>query len=115
MPVSQTSILSKPQGTEKVPAPAFAYMRSRNRQRLYSLIIDEFEKSQLSQADLSKRLGKGPDQVCRWLSAPGNLQLDTVSDLLFAMNGGEIEYSLGYPFDTEGRNTAVRKLEMEDA
>ncbi len=81
MSISRASTLSEPAGTDEVAAGTLAYFRARLKQRIYSLAIKEFKKSGLSQADLARRLGKEPAQVSRLLSGPGNLTLETVSDL----------------------------------
>jgi hypothetical protein len=67
-------------------------------------VIREFKKSGLSQADLAQRLGKGTDRVCKLMGGPGNWTLDTVSDLLFAIAGGESKYEISYPLDKPRRN-----------
>lgn len=100
----QTTTLSPPKSDEKVPNSTLSYFRSRNRHRLYSLVIKEFKKSGLSQAALARRLGKKPDIVCRWLSSPSNWQIDTISDLLFAISGAEADYSIKYPLHEAPRN-----------
>ncbi len=97
MRISQTTSLSKPSADNQVPEGTFGYFRSRNRHRFYSLIIREFKKAGISQADLARRLGKTPDVVCRLLRAPSNLTLDTLSDVLFACSGAEAHYSIEYP------------------
>lgn len=99
-----TTTLSKPVRAERVPKGTFGYFRTRNRHRLYSMIIKEFKKSGLTQADLARRLGKSPEIVCRLLATPGNLQVDTLSDLLFAISGAESTYELSYPLDKLARN-----------
>jgi hypothetical protein len=104
MTTSRTTTLSKPSGSAKVPLGTFAYFRARNKRRAYDLVIKEFKKSGLSQADLSRRLGKGTDRVCKLLGGPGNWTLDTVSDLLFAISGAEPKYMLDYPLDKPARN-----------
>jgi hypothetical protein len=96
--------LSKPEGKQRVPRSTFAYLQSRNRHKVYDLVIGLFEKSGLPQAALAKRLGKGTDQVCRLLGSPGNWELNTLSDLIFAINGGEVNYSVTFPLDAAPRN-----------
>jgi hypothetical protein len=99
-----TLSLSKPEGDERIPVGTLGYFEARNRNRLYEVVLNEFLRSGISQATLARRLGKNPDVVCRWLGAPGNWTLDTVTDLLFAISGAEPEYRLAYPLDGATRN-----------
>ena len=71
---------------------------------MYDVVIKEFKRSGLSQADLARRLGLGTDRVCRLLGGPGNWTLDTSSDLLFAISGAEPVYGLAYPLDRPASN-----------
>jgi len=107
MSISPTSILSKPEGSNKVPTSTFAYLRARFRHRVYTLIIGLFKKSALSQADLARRLGYDPAQLSRLLSGPGNLTLDTISDILFAIGGLELGISVSDPLGAKNKNIAV--------
>lgn len=109
-----TSSLSKPTGSEQVPAGALSYMRTRLRLRLHSLVLKEFAGSGLSQADLARRLGKKPELVCRWLAAPANFRLSTLSDLLFAINGGEVVDQIQYPLDQAARNDSLPEWLIDD-
>jgi len=104
MSTSQTSKLSKPEGREPISAPTLAYFRSRNRRRLHSLILQEFRDSGISQIELCGRLRKDPATVSKMLASPGNWGVDTASDLLFAIRGGQLNYSLDYPLDKPSRN-----------
>lgn len=104
MNTSPITTLSKPSGANPIPIGTFGYLRSRNKHRLYSFVVSEFQKSGLSQADLARRLGKKPDVVCRWLASPGNWQIDTVSDLLFACSGAVPSYGLEFPLEQPARN-----------
>jgi hypothetical protein len=99
MPTSQTTTLSKPTDDERVPIGTLAYFQARNRARLYETVINEFERSNISQATLARRLGKRPEVVSRFLAAPGNWEIDSVSDYLFAMSGAETEYAISQPLD----------------
>lgn len=104
MNTSPTTSLSKPTGAEPIPKGTFGYLRSRNRHRLSTVIIREFKKSGLTQADLARRAGKPPETICRWLATPGNMRADSVSDLLFAISGAVPTYGLDYPLEQPARN-----------
>jgi len=100
----KTFSLFKPEGEHRIPRSTLAYFQARNKHRVYECVIDQFIKSGLSQAALARRLGKGTDQISRWLGAPGNWTLDTLSDFLFATVAGEPEYSISFPLDKPKRN-----------
>lgn len=79
--------LSKPERGERIALYDLATVRSRNRNKAHSLLLEEFAKSELSKAELAAMLGKRPEQITRWLAGPSNLTLDTISDLVFALRG----------------------------
>ena len=83
--------LSKPRKGEKIHAYELGVVRARNKNKLHSFLLEAFEDSGMTKAELACMLGKQPAQITRWLSGPGNLTLDTVSDLLFAMCGKFVE------------------------
>lgn len=64
----------------------FPRAREYFRNLVYQEILAAFSLSSMSRAELSRRLKRKPEQITRWLSAPGNLEIDTLSDLLMAMN-----------------------------
>ena len=100
----KTTTMYKPIDGEKIPDWTVSYFRQRNKNRVHSLILSELKKAGVSQAELARRLGKKPDVICRWIGAAGNWTLDTVSDLLFAINGNEVDYSTCDPFHKIIRN-----------
>jgi hypothetical protein len=64
------------------------YFQGRLRNKLFSEMLGLFLRKKehgFTRADLARRLGKRPEQVTRWLAGPGNLKIDTLSDLLLAM------------------------------
>ena len=67
-----------------------AYFQARLKNRLHQLVLREFEKSGLSRAELARRIRKDPPQITRWFNAPGNLRLETLSDLLLGINYVEL-------------------------
>ena len=91
------SLISNLSSNEPITIGQFAYFRGRFRNRLHQIILDAFLKKKetgMTKAMLARRMGKQPEQVTRWLAGPGNLRLDTVSDLLLAM-GCELKFDAG--------------------
>jgi len=89
--------LSEILGGDQIPLEKLAYFRERFRDRLYEAVVSEFlkrEASGLTKADVARRIGRRPEQITRWLGAPGNWTLETVSDLLLAITASEPEIRL---------------------
>ena len=77
-----------------IPEAKRAYFQARLRNRLFNFIVKKFLQEQqrgLTKAALARRIGKTPDVVNRWLGAPSNLTLDTVSDLLLGIGAEELK------------------------
>jgi transcriptional regulator with XRE-family HTH domain len=74
-----------------------AYYRRRQQNRVFAalaeLFAEEARKGNISKKELAEILGRNPSQITRWLSAPSNLELDTISDLLLAM-GAEMDHRI---------------------
>jgi hypothetical protein len=81
-----------------------AYFRERQRNRIHQLLLSEFLKSGMTKTQLANRMGRSLSRVTKWLSAPGNWELDTVSDFFLAISGAELEPLLSYPFSGARRN-----------
>ena len=66
------------------------YFRQRYQNRIFQAVAAYFagqaEHHGINKRNIALRLGKEPSQITRWLSGPGNWTLDTVSDLLLAMD-----------------------------
>lgn len=66
------------------------YFRQRYRNRVYNALLSfiekEIELTGVSRKEIAKKLGKDPSQISRLLSGSSNLTLDTVSDLLYALD-----------------------------
>ncbi len=79
--------LSKPVRGQAIKLFDLAFVRARNRNKAHSALLEEFAASGISRSELAKMVGKRPEQITRWLAGPGNLTLDTLSDLVFALRG----------------------------
>jgi len=97
MTTSRTTFLSKPSGDSPVKRATLAYVLARGRQQAFNLIVSEFKKSGISQAVLARRLGKGTDQISRLLRRPSNLEIDTLTAVVFALSGAAPRYGLDFP------------------
>ena len=101
MPTSQTGFLAEilsggslPVTGEPIPAGQRAYFQERLRGRIFSFIVGEFLRQQrenpdITQAAIARRLERRPEQINRWLSGPSNMTIDTISDLVLSVWGGE--------------------------
>lgn len=83
------------------------YYRQRNKNRVFEKLVMQFaeeaERTGITKKQLAERLKADPAQITRWLSAPGNLTLDSVSDLLLAL-GAEMDYRVSKFSDRQKAN-----------
>lgn len=89
MSMSQTTFLSDIMNGGPIPVGKLAYFQARLSNLLHEAVLSRFLKLEkergLTRADLARRIGRKPEQVTRWFGSPGNWTLETVSDLLIAM------------------------------
>jgi hypothetical protein len=79
-----------------IPESKRIYFQERFRGRFFDFLIGRFieaQRSGLTQAKLARRIGKSPEVVNRWLGAPSNLTLDSISDLMLGISAEELELS----------------------
>lgn len=66
-----------------------AFYRQRLKNRFFTALVkffaDEAYRKGVTKKDIASYLGRDPAQITRWLSAPSNMTLDTISDLLLAL------------------------------
>jgi hypothetical protein len=91
------SFLAEPKDDKRLPLQALGYVSEATRDGLYDLVVRKFMETGITQATLAKRLGKSPAQVCRTLGASGNWTIDTVAELLFAIDGSMLRVSSHRP------------------
>jgi transcriptional regulator with XRE-family HTH domain len=86
------------ENTSKLPAVSdrdIFYYRQRSKNRLFealtSFFAEEAERRGITKRDIAECLRRDPALITRWLTAPSNLTLDTISDLLLSL-GAEMDY-----------------------
>lgn len=99
-----TSILAKPIGDEKISKRSIGYASESAREELFDLVLRNCVESGVTKATLARRLDKDPAQVSRLLGAPGNWTIDTVAELLFAIDGSLLRASSFQPLDEPTAN-----------
>lgn len=66
------------------------YYRQRYKNRVFETLVEFFNeeaaKRGITRKEIARLLQKDPAQITRWLSSPGNLTLESVSDLLLALD-----------------------------
>jgi hypothetical protein len=92
MSILPNTWFSKPKNDDKISVGTLGYINVRIRQRAYDLVIREFKRAGISQATLARRWGKAPEIVSRFLARPGNWELNTLSEALFAISGAILSF-----------------------
>lgn len=71
---------------EPIPTGKLEYFRTRLRLEFYEFVVRRFlAQENLTKAELARRIHRSPEIINRWLSAPSNWTIDTLSDLLIGM------------------------------
>lgn len=116
MTTFQTRHLNRIVESETIPPRYIAYYRRNNRNRIFTAILklytDLHKQGKINQKKLAKRIGKNPSVINRWLAEAQNLTLDSVSDLLLAMNAEIKEFVPIYIFDWRPTRPVGRSLEI---
>ncbi len=75
---------------EKIPAKHIFYFRQRLKNKIFQSTLAYFstaaKERNMTKKDLANLLNKDPAQITRWFHGPNNWTLDTLSDLLLAMD-----------------------------
>ncbi|GGO26799.1 hypothetical protein GCM10010991_07800 [Gemmobacter aquaticus] len=85
--------LSKPKKGSKIDPVTLGYIRGRNRNKMHSFILKLLRDSGMTKTDVAEILGKRPEQMTRWFGGPGNMTIDTISDIVFAISGSFVHIS----------------------
>jgi hypothetical protein len=90
-----------------IPVGKRAYFQERLRIRVFNFLLSKFIQAQakgLNKNMLAKRIDRSPEVVNRWLAAPSNLTVDTISDLLLGIAAEELELDASSPIGRVANN-----------
>jgi hypothetical protein len=90
-----------------IPTPKRAYFQQRLRNRVFNFLVEKFIAAQdkgLTKAILARRIERTPDVINRWLGAPSNLTIDTISDILLGISAEELELGSSSPITQTQHN-----------
>ena len=77
-------------GKKKIPSKDIFFFRQRFKNKIFQSVLSYFadlaKEKNLAKKDVANLLDKDPSQITRWFSGPNNWTLDTISDLLLAMD-----------------------------
>ena len=74
-----------------------SFISARNRQQAYDLLVREFKRSGLSQAELARRVDMPPEVISRMLKRPRNVEIDTLSKLIYGLTGAALVFGTALP------------------
>jgi hypothetical protein len=104
----ETSIRSEVSNRASLSKGTRAYFRARTRNRLYNLVMQKYREhragEKLTQVEIARRMGRRPEVVNRLLMGPRNWTVDTISDLLLAIAGEELDATSTAPTVKPDRN-----------
>lgn len=105
MATSQTNIAKSRLAAEpEVTTADLAYMGAWSRHLAHELVVDAFERSGLSKAELARRLNCDKSQLGKWLNVPANITVETLGQLLFAIDKSSPTYGRSYPMKERETN-----------
>ena len=88
-----SGVTEKPEpsvAAETIDAGYLAFERRFQRTQMWDVVSEAIDKAleerNWSRKDIARRLGKDPAVISRWLSSPSNWQIDTIAELLCAID-----------------------------
>lgn len=85
----------------------FSAAAMRNQLQVHDLILRAVESSGFSQKELASRIGMDEASLSRAISSPKNLELNTISKIIYAACGAAIRFSLSYPQSARSTPTLI--------
>ena len=105
-------------GKKKIPSKDIFFFRQRFKNKIFQSVLSYFadlaKEKNLAKKDIANLLDKDPSQITRWFSGPNNWTLDTISDLLLAMDA-ELKHEIVPLHESRQQKMDVRNITEHSA
>lgn len=102
--------LDKPTGSDPLSERTLTYVSHSAREEVFDTITRECIEAGITNKQLAKRMRRTPAQISRLLGAPGNLTIDTIAQLSFAIKGYMVRLDLFDPMEGQLSNAVDTPL-----
>lgn len=91
-------------------SPGQASSRMKTRMRVVGAVERAYRQAKaqnpsLTHEAVARKLGVSKQQVSKWMSGPGNWTIDTMADILYAIDKAVIELRIGHENERPRRNS----------
>lgn len=106
MTTSLTSTgLTDPENDDQVDLYTLKYMASNARHLALECLRGAFDEAGITNATLSKRLNWDRSRISRLLNTPSNMTMETLGEMLFAIDGSAPVFTCNKPLDEKPSNS----------
>ena len=97
---------------KKIPSKDIFFFRQRFKNKIFQSVLSHFadlaKEKNLAKKDIANLLDKDPSQITRWFAGPNNWTLDTISDLLLAMDA-ELKHEISPLHENKQQTTNIEE------
>ena len=101
----------KSTSSKKISSKDIFFFRQRLKNKIFQSVLSHFaglaKEKNLAKKDIANLLDKDPSQITRWFSGPNNWTLDTISDLLLAMEA-ELKHEIVSLHENRQQKTYIK-------
>jgi transcriptional regulator with XRE-family HTH domain len=88
---------SRPSSLQRISKGDMAYACVRFQHQVHNLLVKAIKESALSQKELARLTGIDEATISRLLSRPRNMEINTLSKLIYGANGATLTAAFAYP------------------
>ena len=97
MNTSATSTCNKTIAVKTIPDTEFTYICARNQHQAHNLLMKQIKRSGYTQKQISQMTGFDEATISRLLRRPRNMELNTISKILYSVCGAALGMTASFP------------------